>query len=133
MQWEPSIVATPEFQNLVEGWGEIGESILDCQSLVCETTLEIPILDQGSVAKPLGLETKELVSPQQVPRDFGILEYYWRLCENMVDTTSMIEFPIDDTHGGAPINPIYLSSFPILHGITTEDPDPFMFDFDLLC
>jgi hypothetical protein len=75
----------------------------------------------------LGLETKELVSPQQVPRDFGILEYYWRLWENMVDTTSMIEFPIVDTHGEAPMNPIFLSTLPNFHGITTEDPNGFLF------
>jgi hypothetical protein len=51
----------------------------------------------------------------------------------MDDTTSMIEFPIVDTHGGAPMNPISLSSLPNFHGITTEDPDAFLFEFDVLC
>jgi hypothetical protein len=46
----------------------------------------------------------------------------------MVDTTSTIEFPIVDTHGGAPMKPISLSSLPNFHGITTEDPDSFLFN-----
>jgi hypothetical protein len=74
LQGEPFVVEKPEFQNLVEGQGETWEPIPDYQIPVCGEAHETPILDQGSVAKPSAPETKEPVSPQQVPPDFGIPE-----------------------------------------------------------
>ena len=51
----------------------------------------------------------------------------------MAPTTSTIEFPIENTGGGAPKKPIPLAALPNFHGIMSEDPDTFLFEFDIVC
>jgi hypothetical protein len=43
------------------------------------------------------------------------------------------EFPIRDIEEEAPMKTIPLSSLPNFHGISSEDPDTFIFKFDVLC
>jgi hypothetical protein len=43
------------------------------------------------------------------------------------------EFPIIDPSGRTQMKNIPPSSLPNLHGPAREDPDPFLFDFDVLC
>jgi hypothetical protein len=58
--------------------------------------------------------------------------------ENQVNdenTISTLVFPISDipTRGVAPMKNIPLSALPNFHGLSTEDPDEFLFEFDILC
>jgi len=48
-------------------------------------------------------------------------------------TITTIEFPIRDIEGEAPMKNIPLSSLPSFQGMTVEDPDTFLFEFDVLC
>ena len=43
------------------------------------------------------------------------------------------EFPIGDIIGEAPMKCIPLSSLPSFQGMTVEDLDTFLFEFDVLC
>ena len=51
----------------------------------------------------------------------------------MAPTTSTIDFPIGDLGSGAPTKPIPLTTLPSFHGLTSEDPDTFLFKFDIVC
>lgn len=51
----------------------------------------------------------------------------------MAPTTSTIEFPIVDLGASAPTKPIPLAALPNFHGLVSEDPDTFIFDFDIVC
>jgi hypothetical protein len=55
--------------------------------------------------------------------------------ENDENTISTLVFPISyiTTRGMAPMKNIPLSDMPNFHGLSTEDPDEFMFEFDILC
>jgi hypothetical protein len=47
---------------------------------------------------------------------------------------STLGFPIGDLpRGVAPMKNIPLSSLPNFHGLSSEDPDEFLFEFDILC
>jgi hypothetical protein len=54
---------------------------------------------------------------------------------NNENTITTLVFPISDlpTRGMAPMKNIPLSSLPNFHGLSTEDPDEFPFEFDILC
>jgi hypothetical protein len=54
---------------------------------------------------------------------------------NNENTISTLVFPISDvpTRGMAPMKNIPLSALPNFHGLSTEDPDEFLFEFDILC
>jgi hypothetical protein len=54
---------------------------------------------------------------------------------NDENTISTLVFPIYDipTWGMAPMKNIPLSALPNFHGLSTEDPDEFLFEFDILC
>jgi len=43
------------------------------------------------------------------------------------------EFPIEDIRVEAPMKYIPLSSLPSFQGMTVEDPDTFLVEFDVLC
>lgn len=47
-------------------------------------------------------------------------------------TTTNFEFPIWNLKGEAPMRNIPLSSLPCMQGMTMEDPDTFLFEFDVL-
>ena len=42
-------------------------------------------------------------------------------------------FPIRETNGDTKMKNISPSSLPNFHGLTTEDPKTFLFDFDVIC
>jgi len=47
---------------------------------------------------------------------------------------SMLEFPIGELpRGETPMKNIPLSSLPNFHGLSSQDPDEFLFKFDILC
>jgi hypothetical protein len=54
---------------------------------------------------------------------------------NDENTISTLVFPIFDIPrpGIAPMKNIRLSALPNFHGLSIEDPDEFMFEFDILC
>ena len=51
----------------------------------------------------------------------------------MAPTTSTIDFPIGDLGTSAPTKPIPLTTLHSFHGLTSEDPDTFLFEFDIVC
>ena len=46
--------------------------------------------------------------------------------------TSTLEYPIVDQVANAPMKTIPLQSIPTFHGMITDDPDAFLFEFDVL-
>ena len=50
----------------------------------------------------------------------------------MANTTSIIEFQIGEIWGNAPMKPIPLTTLPNFHGLSSEDPDTFLFEFDVV-
>jgi len=47
--------------------------------------------------------------------------------------TSTLEYPIVDQVANTPMKVIPLQSISTFHGMVTEDPDSFLFEFDVLC
>lgn len=48
-------------------------------------------------------------------------------------TVTSFQFPIGDIRGEAPMKNIPLSSLPLFQGMTIEDGNTFLFEFDVLC
>jgi len=97
-------------------------------------TLIIP--DKGSVVKAIPIR---FIPPRQ-PRNtlLDIPEGYWhifdQIAQNQPNTqTSTLQYPIVDTAANAPMKAIPLQHIPTFHGLTSEDPDAFLFEFDVLC
>jgi hypothetical protein len=44
-----------------------------------------------------------------------------------------LEYPIVDPIANAPMKEILLQNLPTFHGLISEDPDAFLFEFDVLC
>ena len=51
----------------------------------------------------------------------------------MAPASSSIDFPIGNIIGDAPMKPIPLTTLPNFHGLSSEDPDTFVFEFDIVC
>ena len=49
------------------------------------------------------------------------------------ETVATLQFPIRQPTGQAPMKNISPSVLPRFHGKATEDPDEFLFEFDILC
>jgi hypothetical protein len=49
------------------------------------------------------------------------------------DKVSTFEFPIGDIPGQALMKNIPLSTLPNFHGLESEDPNTFLFEFNVLC
>jgi hypothetical protein len=50
------------------------------------------------------------------------------------NSLSTLEFPIGDLPRGAvPMKNIPPAALPNFHGLSSEDPDEFLFEFDILC
>ena len=47
--------------------------------------------------------------------------------------TSTLQYPIVDTTVNAHMKAIPLQHIPTFHGLTSEDPDAFLFEFNVLC
>lgn len=45
----------------------------------------------------------------------------------------MLQYPIVDTNINAPMKVIPLQNIPTFHGLTSTDPDAFLFEFNVLC
>ena len=48
-------------------------------------------------------------------------------------TVATLQFPIQQPEGIAPMKNISPSVFPLFYGKAAEDPDEFLFEFDILC
>jgi len=99
--------------------------------VVQQGTLIIP--DQGSTVKLIP-------TPSIHPRNnsLEILEGYWHIFDQMANNpqapqTSTLQYPIVDTVVNAPMKAIPLQNIPTFHGLTSEDLDTFLFEFDVLC
>lgn len=56
------------------------------------------------------------------------------MAQNQPNTqTSTLQYPIVDSAGNAPMKAIPLQHIPTFHGLTSEDPDAFLFEFNVLC
>ena len=51
----------------------------------------------------------------------------------MAPVSSFIDFPIGSIAGDAPMGPIPLTTLPSFHGISSEDPATFLYEFDIFC
>jgi len=51
----------------------------------------------------------------------------------MAPTTSTVNFLIRDLGASAPTKPIPLATLPNFHGLVSEDPDTFLFEFEIVC
>ena len=51
----------------------------------------------------------------------------------MAPTSSSIDFQIGKIICDAPMKPIPLTTLPNFHGISSEDPDTFLLEFDIVC
>ena len=93
-------------------------------------TLIIP--DQWNAVKVIPI-------PSSQPRNsLEISEGYWHIFDKMAHNqqppqTSTLQYPIVDTAVNAPMRAIPLQHIPTFHGLTSEDPDAFLFEFDVLC
>ena len=47
--------------------------------------------------------------------------------------TSTLQYPIVDTVVNTPMKAIPLQNIPTFHGLTSEDPNAFLFEFDAFC
>eukprot|EP00253_Pinus_taeda_P022836 PITA_22836 len=56
------------------------------------------------------------------------------MAQNQPNTqTSTLQYPIVDSAANAPMEAIPLQHIPTFHGLTSEDPNAFLFEFDVLC
>jgi hypothetical protein len=95
------------------------------------------ILDRGSAIKsPRGSSNQ---SPQIEHPGQEIPEDYWHIFDQMAQPnqpraqTSTLEYPIVDPVANAPMKSIPLQNLVTFHGLISEDPDAFLFEFDVLC
>ena len=51
----------------------------------------------------------------------------------MAPASSSIDFPIGNIIGDAPMKPITLTTLPNFHGLSSKDPDTFLFKFYIVC
>jgi len=93
------------------------------------------IPDKGSAIKTIPVKAV----PSQ-PRNtlLEIPEGYWHIfdpmAQNQANTqTSTLQYPIVDSAANAPTKAIPLQHIPTFHRLTSEDPDAFLFEFDVLC
>jgi len=154
----PELLHEGNLSNLCEGGGETGEIrepgspietnqplnspdkgsaakifVEGIQSPQTIGTIIIP--DKGSVVKTIPVKT----APSQ-PRNtlLEIPEDYWHIFDPMAQNqpntqTSTLQYPIVDSAANATMKAIPLQHIPTFHSLTSEDPDAFLFEFDVLC
>jgi hypothetical protein len=103
--------------------------------LIGEGTPGIP--DIGSMVKsPRGPSNQP---PRIEHLNQDVPKYYWHIFDQMAELnqpgtqTSTLEYPIVDTVSNDPMKSIPLHNLPTFHGLISEDPDAFLFEFDVLC
>lgn len=90
------------------------------------------ILDRGSAVKIISNPSRHNSPALEIP------EGYWDIFDQMANNpqapqTSTLQYPIIETTVNTPMKAIPLQNIPTFHGLTSEDPDAFLFEFDLLC
>lgn len=92
------------------------------------------IPDLGSVEKPSQVDNSPLtqITPLEVPKGYWHIFYQMENQPPQVQTLTL-EYPIVDPVANAPVKAIPLQNLPTFHGMTTEDLDAFLFEFDVLC
>ena len=95
------------------------------------------ILDRGSAIKsPRGSDNQliQIKYPdQEIPDDL------WHIFDQMAQPnpqrpqSSTLEYRIVYPIANAPMKAIPLQNLPTFHGLISEDPDAFLFEFDVLC
>jgi len=154
----PEPLQEGNFSNLCEGEGETGETEESRSPIETNQPLKSP--DKGSAAKIITEGTQSpqisgsLIIPDKgsaikatpskaissQPRNtlLDIPEGYWHIFDSMAQNqpntqTSTLQYPIVDSVANAPMKAIPLQHIPTFHGLTSEDPDAFLFEFDVLC
>jgi len=86
--------------------------------------------DWGSATK----EARVLVAKNPQPLSVELVEIPSDYCKIfMAPTNSTIDFPIGDLGTSVPTKPIPLAALPTFLGLISEDPDTFLFEFDIVC
>jgi len=146
------------FSNLCEGGGETRETEEPKSPLRITQTLKSP--NKGSTAKIIVEETQrpqtssaliipdrgsviEAIPVKTIPSKpkntlLDIPEGYWHIFDPMAQNqpntqTSTLQYPVVDSAANAPMKTIPLKHIPTFHGLTSEDPDAFLFEFNVLC
>lgn len=127
--------------NLREGEGEIGsvEKINSSDPKYPKVIVEQrtpSILDQGSVVKIILKVSSS--SPRNRALAPEIPEEYWHIFDQMANNlrqpqSSILQYSIVDKTFNARMKAIPLQNIPTFHGLTSEDPNAFLFEFDVLC
>lgn len=88
---------------------------------------QLPSLNTGELEEPLGEQPEifeEPIGEQEEP-----IAHTHTMDENRNDDV----FPIRETNGDYRMKNIIPIALPHLHGLTSEDPDTFMFEFVVVC
>jgi hypothetical protein len=100
--------------------------------------VESAIGETQKVLEQLDIQTNPLVEPslsgETSPSPYNVL--FGDMVDeegNANNETETFEFPILDITRDISMKNILLSSLPHFHGMSTEDPDSFLFEFDILC
>ena len=93
-------------------------------------TVEKPANDIEDRASAVGEQTEETMDEynEELHHEEHVEEV------NNENSFSTLVFPIGDLpRGVAPMKNIPLSALPNFHGLSSKDPDEFLFEFDILC
>lgn len=87
--------------------------------------LEEPLGEQLKIfEEPIGEEEEENIPPETMAENINA-----RGNGERIEGT----FPIRETNGDTKMNNIIPSTLPHFHGLTTEDPETFLFEFSIMC
>jgi hypothetical protein len=96
---------------------------------------EIP--DRGSAIKSSRGSDNQSIQIKYLDQE--ISEDFWHIFDQMAQPipqrpqTSTLEYSIVHPIANAPMKAIPLQNLPTFHGLISEDPDTFLFEFDVLC
>lgn len=148
----PRLLHEGNISNLCEGEGETGEIGEPRSPIEPNQPLSSP--DKGSAAKILveGIHSPQIVGTIIIPDKGSIVktipvkttptqprsilleipEDYWHIFDPMAQNqpntqTSTLQYPIVDSVANVPMKSIPLQHIPTFHGLTSEDPDAFLF------
>ncbi len=93
------------------------------------------ILDRGSAIKTIPVKA---IPSQPMNTLLDILKDYCHIFDPMAQNqpntqTSTLQYPVVDSAANVPMKAIPLQHILTFHGLTSEDPDAFLFEFDVLC
>jgi len=154
----PELLQEGNFNNLCEGEGETRETEEPRHPIETNQPLNSPdkgsaakvivegtqsprtsgiliIPDKGSVIKTIPVKAI-LSQPRNTLLDIpeGYCHIFDPMAQNQPNTqTSTLQYPIVDSTANTPMKAIPLQHIPTFHSLTSEDPDAFLFEFDVLC